>query len=104
MSVVHGNSEKQFAAGEKGVPDLFHRRLTATADVVDERVSVEDLEEAMPFDLLEIVDRDRPSVVRMIDVRDAFGGADRVDVALHDIHNRFPTLWRHETLYLEAVD
>ena len=48
-------------------------------------MTVVDFEQLVVVDLLQLVRRHRPAVIRMIDVRHAASVADGVDVSLHDL-------------------
>jgi hypothetical protein len=55
MRVVHGDAVEQLAAREHAVPHLFEPGHAAAAQVVDERMAVEHLEQARSLELQKFV-------------------------------------------------
>jgi hypothetical protein len=85
VRVIVGDAVQHFAAREQAIPDFFHARDAAAAEVVDRMMTVVDLEQLRPFHLSQFVGADRPAEVGMVDVGNAVGAADGVDVALDHV-------------------
>jgi hypothetical protein len=67
-------------------------------------VPVEDLEQPVVPNLLQLLAGDRPSEVRMVDMRNALCLPDRIDVALQHVGDRSTALRRNAAAHVKAVD
>ncbi len=104
VRIVDGDAVEQQAAREDRVPGRFSAADAAAPEIVDHRVAVVDLEQLVVADALQIVGRERPCEVGMIDVRHRVLRADRVDAALQDLAERRSLLPADPLARVEAVD
>jgi len=76
----------------------------AATNVVDHRMPIEDLQQPVVADQLQLLGRDGPAEVGMIDVRDAARLPDGIDVSLHDVQDGRASLRRDALSEVQAVD
>jgi hypothetical protein len=67
-------------------------------------MSVVNLEEFVVADLLQFLARDRPAVIRMVDMRNAALCANRSDAAIQYVDNGRASLRRDRAAHVKAVD
>src|SRR4029453_14001882 len=104
VSIVDGDSVHERAGREESVPDGLEAGDAAAAEIVDLRMTVEDLEQLVATDLPELLRRDGPPEVGMIDVRDPVGGANRINRTLECVEYRRAVLRLDLAGEVEAVD
>lgn len=104
MRIVHGNAIEQHAAAEDRVPGGFETRSAATPVVVHHRVPAEDLEQLVVADLPDLVGRQGPAEVGVIDVRHSAFTSDRIDTLLRELDQRRARLRSDLRFRIEAVD
>ena len=104
VRVIVCQTVHQLAAREQPIPDLLHPGHAAAAQVVHEVVAVVDLEQLDALEAQEIVARNRPGEVGMVDVRHAVGRVNGVDVPLDRVDHRAPLLRFDFGRDVEAVD
>src|SRR5688500_19566464 len=104
MRTVDRNAVQTDAARQQRVPHLFESWDGTAAKIVDHGMAVEDLEQFVVPDLAQLVGRDRPPEIRVVDVRNALRVPDRIDVALQHVDNRSAALRVDLPGDVEAVD
>ena len=104
MRVIHGDAVEHRAAREDGVPHLLEPGHAAASGVVDLRVAVVDLEQAVVAHLLQLLARDRPAEVGVVDVRDAAGRPDGIHRVLQHVDDRRACLGATSAADIEPVD
>ncbi len=91
MRIIDGNAVNLLAIAQQMIPNLFHARPTAAAEIVHPGVAVVNFQKLVVVNLHEIVLRDGPFEIGMVDVRHTIGGTHRVHILLNradeaDIH------------------
>jgi hypothetical protein len=87
VCVVHRNPVEDFSGGEDSVPRGFEARDASAPQVVHLRVAVVDLEQRRVADLTQLLGRDGPPEIRMVDVRDTTLVPDRIHITLQNVHH-----------------
>ena len=60
VRVIVGDAVQHLPFESIAIPDFFHARHAAAAEIVHEVMTVEDFEQTQPFDLLQVAAGDRP--------------------------------------------
>src|SRR5262245_58430976 len=104
VRVIVCDAVQQLSTRKQAIPDLFHARDAAASKVVDRMMTVVDLEQLRSLHLPQFVGADRPAKVGVVDVRNAVGVADGVDVALDHVDHARSASGLDPPRHVEPVD
>src|SRR4026209_209681 len=82
VGVIHGDAVQHLSVGENMVPCGFQTSNATASLIVHMRMTVEYFEKLVVLNLLQLVSRNRPAEIGMVDVRDTSCFTYGVDVAL----------------------
>jgi hypothetical protein len=103
VCIVHRNPVDALPAGQQDVPDLLHTRVAAPALAVDRGMTVEDLEQPVPFHPGQLVRPERPAEIGVIDVRDSVNLSHGVHIGLNGLGQALRDAWHDHSRDVESV-